>query len=353
LDEGRKTSEKPWFLYLSYHAPHFPLHAPEDDIAKYADKYTIGWDKIREDRLIKMKRLGIIPESMSLSPLSKYWDWNEEEANTNPAWNDVASNRQKDLARRMAIYAAMIDIMDRNIGRLLLKLEKNNELENTMIIFLSDNGACAEWDPYGFDIKSGPDNKLHEEHQIEQMGGPGTYHSVGSGWANASNTPLRLYKHYNHEGGISSPLIVQWPNGIKRSGTIDHRKSHLIDLLPTLLDVAGIPYPEQFDGHKTIPIEGKSILPLLKGETMEDRTLYFEHEKNRAVISEGWKLSAVRGQSWELYDHAQDRNELFNLAEKHPDIVAKLDSLWQNWADKNFVTPHPKDFGVPYLGSVE
>ena len=352
LNEARKTPDKPWFLYLAHNAPHFPLHAPKEDIARYADKYEVGWDEIRRQRFVRMKQLGIILEQSQLSPRSRYWDWGEEETGTNPAWEDVPNDRQKDLARRMAIYAAMVDVMDRNIGRLINDLSNNNELENTLIIFISDNGACAEWDPYGFDIRTGPRNILHQGEQIDTMGGPGTYHSVGSGWANASNTPFRLYKHFNHEGGISGPCIVHWPAGLKHHGTINHNPSHLIDLMPTVLEAAGATYPNEFNGQKTAPLAGKSILPLLRGKSLEQRTFYFEHEGNRAVTDGRWKLTALKGQDWELYDIENDRTELNNLVVKYPDIVARLDHAWNKWAEENFVTPLPKNLRAPYLKPV-
>ena len=352
LNEARKTPDKPWFLYLAHNAPHFPLHAPKEDIARYADKYEVGWDEIRQQRYTRMKKLGIIPKQSQLSPRSRYWDWGEEETGTNPAWEDVPNDRQKDLARRMAIYAAMVDVMDRNIGGLINDLSNNNELENTLIIFISDNGACAEWDPYGFDIRTGPRNILHRGEQIDTMGGPGTYHSVGSGWANASNTPFRLYKHFNHEGGISGPCIVHWPAGLKRRGTINHNPSHLIDLMPTLLEAADATYPKEFNGQKTAPLAGKSILPLLRGKSTEHRTFYFEHEGNRAVTDGRWKLTALKGQDGELYDIENDRTELDDLAAKHPEIVARLDRAWNTWAEENFVTPLPKNLRAPYLKPV-
>jgi arylsulfatase len=353
LTEARKTPDQPWFLYLAHNAPHFPLHAPMKNIAKYAQRYEAGWDDIRQRRYDKMRQLGIIPEETPLSPRSRYWDWGEEETGTNPAWQDVSPDRQKDLVRRMAIYAAMVDIMDRNIGRVVTDLSDNNELENTLIIFISDNGACAEWDPYGFDVKSSPFNILHRDAEIDTMGSPGTYHSVGSGWANVSNTPWRLYKHYNHEGGISSPFIVQWPDGLKRRGTIDHRPGHLIDLMPTLLEVAGAKYPGAFHGQNTAPLAGKSILPLLQGDSVEARTFYFEHEGNRAVTDGRWKLSALKGQDWELYDLESDRTELVNLTTRYPEVVARLDSAWSIWAENNFVTPLPEDLGAAYLKPVK
>ena len=349
LQEARETPDKPWFLYVAYNSPHFPLQAPKSDIEKYAETYKIGWDEIRHERIEKMKQIGILPEETVLTPRSEYWAWAESEPGVNPAWTDVPEERQMDLARRMAIFAAMVDIMDQNIGRLISELEKENEMENTLIIFLSDNGACAEWDPNGFDIRTGPNNILHKGEQIDEMGGPGTYLSFGSGWANASNTPWRLYKHYNHEGGISSPFIVHWPAGIKQSNITDNHPAHLIDLMPTILDAAGTNYPEEFNGQKTIPLPGISILPLLNGESAKDRILYFEHEGNRAVDDGKWKLSALRGKDWELYDMENDRTELNDLADKFPSIVNRLDSLWNIWAQDNYVTPLPTNYRMPYL----
>lgn len=348
LAESRNTSN-PWFLYLAYNAPHFPLQAPKEDIDKYIESYLVGWDQIRNQRLQKQKELGIVPIETSLSPRSWYWDWGGMESGTNPAWQEVPEDRQRDLVRRMAIYAAMVNIMDRNVGRIISDLTANDQLENTIIIFISDNGACAEWDPFGFDIKSSPNNILHRGTALENMGSPGTYHSVGSGWANASNTPWRLYKHYNHEGGISSPFIIHWPDGLNRNGMIEHKPAHIIDLMPTILEAANASYPNQFRGNSTAPLAGESLLRLLRGEVTEERSFYFEHEGNRAVISESWKLTALRGKEWELYDIEVDRTEQHDLTAQHPELVAKLDKQWMEWAERNYVIPFPGDYKVSYL----
>jgi arylsulfatase len=349
LEEARSTPDKSWFLYLAYNAPHFPLQAPRETIEKYAETYQVGWDTIRQQRFHRMKELGVIPEATVLTPRSEYWDWAETEAQVIPAWNDVPQDRKPDLAKRMAIFAAMIDVMDQNIGRLIADLEVKNELENTLIIFLSDNGACAEWDPYGFDIKSSPDNILYQGKEIQKMGSAESYHSVGSGWANASNTPWRLYKHFNHEGGISSPFIAHWPSGLKPGGVINTNKGHLVDLMPTLLEAAGVSYPSSYKDKKTITLPGRSILPVLNGSSSEERVLYFEHEGNRAVLEGKWKLVALRGGEWELYDLENDRTELNNLSKEHPKIVGRLNDLWIEWAKENYVTPLPEDYRVPYL----
>lgn len=343
LNEARKTPEKPWFVYLAYHAPHFPLHARPDDIQKYADTYHVGWDRMRTQRLDRMKKLGIVPEHTRLTPRSRYWDYGEKNTSVNPAWDSLPEDRREDLTRRMAIYAAMIDRIDQNVGRVLADLRTTKELDNTLVVFLSDNGACAEWDPHGFDISSSPHNILHSDKELDHMGRPGTYSSVGSGWANASNTPWRLYKHYTHEGGIASPCIIHWPSAMKRRGEIDHRPTHIIDLMPTVNEIAAATYPS------SIKLPGASLVPMLNGESTDTRTLYFEHESNRAILEGRWKLVALKQQPWELYNVDQDRTELNDLAAGHPRIVKRMASKWDAWAKDNFVTPLPRDYGVKYL----
>ncbi len=343
LTSARETPDKPWFLYLAYHAPHFPLQAREEDIAKYQEAYHVGWDVIRERRLKRMKELAIVPQSTPLTPRSRYWNYGETKTGVNPAWDSLPQDRRVDLARRMAIYAAMIDRVDQNIGRLIADLKRTQELENTLIVFLSDNGACAEWDPFGFDLKSSNFNILHKGKTLQTMGSEGEYHSIGSGWANASNTPWRLHKHYNHEGGINSPCIIHWPDGKIRSGTVDAQPAHIIDLMPTIAEVAGAKY------HGTIPLPGQSLVPLMQSGKQQPRTLYFEHEGNRAVHAGDWKLVALREEPWELYRQPSDRVELKNLADQKPELVKKLAAQWDAWAKENFVTPLPKDYGVNYL----
>lgn len=208
-----KAVPKPWFLYLAYNAPHFPLHAPKNLIDKYQKVYKQGWDVIRERRFERMKTLGLVDPRWKMSPRSvvgpnRVSTPNGWDVKQNPAWNSVPADRRTDLVRRMAIFAAMVDQMDRNIGRVIEDLRAKGELDNTLTLFCSDNGACAEWDPWGFDVRSGPDNVLHTGETLNEMGQPGTYHSYGSAWANTGNTPWRLYKHYTHEGGISTPCIA-------------------------------------------------------------------------------------------------------------------------------------------------
>jgi arylsulfatase len=341
-----RKAGKPYFLYLAYNAPHFPLHARPEEIARYADVYTAGWDAVRERRHQRQKELGLVDPRWPLpprsvippNPVSTKHGWADK---PNPAWSELPPDRQADLARRMAVFAAMVDRMDQGIGRVVADLEKNGELEKTLIFFLSDNGACAEWDPHGFDVLANVnaanlgttrgDNLLHAGAELERMGGPGTYHSTGSGWANASNTPMRLYKHYSHEGGINTPFIAHWPAGLPRKGAIVREPGHVIDLLPTCLDAAGAAYPKRDGGPALLPPEGRSYLPVLRGGAAEPRTLCFEHEGSRAVLQGLWKLVALRGKPWELYDLEADGTEMSDRAGQQPARVKELEATWEAW----------------------
>ena len=349
IDLARETPDQPWFLYLAYNAPHFPLHAPKELVEKYVGMYEKGWDVLRVERLERMKTLGLLDEGTELTPRSPWWNYGETAVGMNPAWDSLPEGRRRDLARRMAIFAAMVDRMDHGIGRIVANLEDNQELDNTLVLFLSDNGACAEWDPNGFDARSSNNNVLHTGEKLGGMGGPDSYHSVGSGWANLSNTPWRFYKHFNHEGGISTPMIVHWPAGLSDSGAILSAPGHIVDLAPTLLDAADADYPPIFNGRETIPLPGQSLLPLLTGSATEERTLFFEHEGHRAVRQGRYKLVARRGRDWELYDIDEDRTELNDLASRQPDRVARMAEAWETWAAENYVTPLPDDYRVDYV----
>ena len=345
LNAARKK-QQPWFLYLAYNAPHFPLHAPKHVIDKYVPVYEQGWDVIRTQRFERLKSVGIADRDWRLTPRSSiprntFSDETGWTGKENPAWKDVPADRQKDLARRMAIFAAMVEEMDRNVGRVVEDLRKKNELDNTLILFLSDNGACAEWDPWGFDTRSGPQNTLHRGADLEKMGQPGTYHSYGSGWANASNTPFRLYKHYSHEGGISTPMIAHWPAGIRRRNELERQPCHLIDIMPTLLIAAGAHYPLDYKG-KTVPLpEGVSLTGVFDGRSTADRgPLFFEHEGNRAVRENQWKLVAVHPYGpWELYDLFEDPMEMNDVAAKHPQRVQQMSEQWVEWAERTGALP--------------
>jgi arylsulfatase A-like enzyme len=349
LNEARTTPQQPWFLYLAYHAPHFPLHAPPEDIAKYQNRYTAGWDVLRQQRLEKMKRQKIVPGGTKLSPRSAFTNYGETQTADNPAWDSLPQERRADLARRMAIYAAMIDRMDRNIGRVVADLRAKGELANTLVVFLSDNGACAEWDPFGFDGRSSGNNVLHRGDELAGMGAAGTYHSVGSAWANTSNTPWRLYKHYSHEGGISTPAIMHWPAGFTRSSVIENSPAHLIDLMPTFVEAAGATYPQRLGTRDILPMAGASLLPVMRGKALPARVLYFEHEGHRAVRDGRYKLTALRGEPWKLYDMERDRTEMDDLSAKQPERVEAMSKKWDTWATENQVTPLPTNYRVDYF----
>ena len=343
LNLAKKTPDKPWFLYLAYNAPHFPLHAPPEEIAKYKDRYHGGWDQLRSQRLARMKELEIVPEHTKLSKRSHWRNYGETKIGVNPAWDTLPEDRRLDLARRMAIYAAMIDRLDQQFGRIIKHLKHTGEYEDTLIVFTSDNGACFEWDPFGFDIVSSNQNILHKGPMLDEMGKAGTFHSVGSGWANSSNTPWRLYKHFNHEGGIASPGIVHWPTGLKaKPGSVNHNPAHIIDLLPTAIAVSGAKY----DGNLSLP--GTDLIEQLHNGS-ERRMLFFEHQGNRAVRSGKWKLVALDDQPWELYDFSVDRIEMNDLASKYPKRVKRMAAAWDKWGAANQVTPLPRDLGVKYL----
>ena len=340
--EASKSVEKPFFLYVAYNAPHFPLQAPAKEIRKGIATYRKGWDKIRASRIQKMKDLGLVSQRTVLSKRghvtavpnrnadSPYYDRDI------PAWDGLSAERQEDLATRMATYAAMVRIMDGNVGRIVDCLEKQGCKDNTLIVFLSDNGACAEWDPYGFDNNPYPANRLYRGEEVEQMGGPRTFHSYGTGWANACNTPFRLYKHYNHEGGISSPTIVAWPRGISRQGDVNRTPTHVVDLAPTFLQLARAEYPN--DSPRLASLAGRSLLSVWQGKPQKTRALFFEHEGNRAVRRGNWKLVWINYlKHWELYDIDKDRTESHDRADEFPEIVSELEQLWLSWASKNFV----------------
>jgi len=359
--------EKPFLLYLAYQAPHFPLQAPKEEIDPYVPIYEQGWDKIREQRLARMKQLGLVTGDTALTPRSRIphpeaskRHGSMTEDGLNPPWDSLPAARRADLARRMATYAAMVSHMDTQIGRFISDLRGAHALDNTMIFFLSDNGACAEWDPYGFDITA-PDpaktrpgvglnlgtqagaNVLHEGERLDQMGGPGTFMSYGSGWANACNTPWRLYKHYNHEGGISTPFIVHWPAGITAKGEFRAQPGHLIDIMATVAAVGGAKYPAEFQGKAILPMEGKSLAPAFTDQLIErDAPFFWEHEGNAAIRDGDWKLVRLgRNGQWELYDLKTDRTELHDCATAHADKVRELAAKWEAWAVRTQVTPYP------------
>lgn len=341
-----KSEGKPLFLYLAYNAAHFPLHAPKERIDKYMDTYIKGWDVVRDERWKKICSLGLMQGNPELSPrgfVPKSM-FMERQNYDLPAWDFLTKEQQLDLARRMSIFAAMVDIMDENIGRVINTLKENGDLDNTFIIFMSDNGACAEWHEFGFDGKSGMAYHTHTGKELDGMGQPGTYHHYGTGWANVGCTPFTLYKHYAHEGGISTPCIICYGNKIVNPGRIDHQPAQFCDIMSTCAELAGTEYPKQYQGRDIVPTPGVSILPVLKEEKLPFRYIFAEHEGNRMVRAGKWKLVSAncRCDEWELYDIEKDRTEQHNLAADYPEKVKELEKIYFDWADKNDVLYFPK-----------
>jgi arylsulfatase len=276
----------------------------------------------------------------------------------NPAWDTLNEERRADLARRMATFAGMVSGMDRNIGRLIDDLKRNGELGNTLILILSDNGACAEWEPYGFDLNKPANvtpgaginmgtpnspNIMHRGVELSAMGGAESLFSYGSAWAGLSNTPWRLYKHYSHEGGISSPLIAHWPAAIKGRGQWRNQAGHVIDVMATLVDVTGANYPRMRAGVQVLPMEGISLRPTFTNQPLNRKApLFFEHDGSRAVRDGNWKLVSTRAGDWELYDIEADRTELNNLVKRRPEKARELAARWEEWAKRTHVLPRPE-----------
>jgi arylsulfatase len=319
IDEGR-AAKKPVFLYLAYNAPHFPLQAPADEIARFRGKYMIGWDKLREQRNAKQKKLGLLNPAWELSPRPddvKAWD----------ALNDKQKDRFDEI---MSIYAACVAHIDTSVGKLVEALKERGMFDNTVIFFMSDNGGNAE---------SGPHGKLEGEHP------GGAYSTVycGKSWATLENTPFRRYKHFNHEGGVSSPFIAHWPAGFSAHGEFRQQPAHLIDIMATCVDLSGAQYPTEFNGHSILPMEGRSLAPMFENKPVQRDALYWEHEGNAAVRVGDWKLvrAGYRG-AWELYDMKADRTEMHDLSSEHADIAKDLLAKWEAWTERTHVKPFPK-----------
>ncbi len=354
---------KPFFFYVAYYAAHWPLHAPEEAIARYDGVYDSGWDSLRAERFKRQQDLGVVTPNHRLSGRPE----------SIPAWEDETMKEWQ--ARRMETYAAMIDVMDQGIGRIIAALEEKGELDNTIILYMQDNGGCAE--PVLTNRMAQP---LTDEQMVLQpypqdqvltvrkpeytrdgrfirsgrgvMPGPAdTWVAYGEEWANASNTPFRLYKSFVHEGGIATPLIVHWPDGIAKKGLLVDEPGHLIDIMPTCLALAGVSFPEEFNGTGSFTPEGLSLLPALAGKKLSREFLFWEHEGNRAIRMGNWKLVSRLNtpmqftpedeNSWELYDLEKDPSETEDLAAKHPERVKKMAAKWEEEAVRLKAKPWP------------
>jgi arylsulfatase A-like enzyme len=353
-DHAKDNVKDPFFLYVAYTAAHWPMHALPEDIKKYAGKYDGGYEPIRKARFEKAVKLGLIDANQGLSPQAE--EWNKV---TNKKWE----------AACMEVYAAMVDRMDQGIGKLVAQLKRNGQFENTLILFLQDNGGCAElqgrtptkdhpnierpekpafpaMSPEQFQINAVVPMQTRDGFPVRMgtkvmPGGPDTYIAYGRGWANVSNTPFREYKHWVHEGGISTPLIAHWPKGIAASGELRKQPGHLIDIAATCLDLSGAEYPKMVGNVAITPLEGKSLLPAFAGKSIDRDALFWEHEGNRAVRIGDWKLVGKHAMPWELYDLTKDRIEANDLAAKLPERVKEMRAKYESWANRANVATWP------------
>ncbi len=335
-------TDKPFFLYVAYTAAHWPMHALPEDIEKQKGRYDVGYESVRQARILKSKQLGLVAADAEAAP-------------TVGDWTNVKNKEWE--ARCMEVYAAMIERMDQGVGRLVATLEKTGQLDNTLLFFLQDNGGCQEeigrqatppplnaktFEPLAKDAirldvipKQTRDGRPMKQGEGVMPGPDGTYIAYGKSWANVSNTPFREYKHFVHEGGISTPLIAHWPAGIHRHGQLEKQPGHLIDLMATCVDAAQATYP----ALPIKPMEGRSLIPAFDGKTIDREALYWEHEGNRAIRKGPWKLVSKENQPWELYNIDTDRAEQHDLSTQQPDRTKTLGAQWDAWAARANVLP--------------
>ena len=331
-DHASNHTGKPFFQYIAYIAPHFPLHALPEDIAKYRDDYLGGWETMREARYVRQKQMGLVHCELSklerdLGPPYAFPEAIEKlglgEVNRPIAWSELTDEQRRFQATKMAIHAAMIDRMDREIGRVIHQLKAMGAYDNTLIFFASDNGASAE-----IMVRNGghdPD---------APPGSAESYLCLGPGFSSACNTPFRRHKTWVHEGGISTPLIAHWPQGIQSKNELRHTPGHMIDIAPTILELVGFEKPKEWNGTPIPAAPGRSLVPVFaKDEPITREYLWWLHEGHRAVRVGDWKLVAAKGEPWELYDLKVDRSEQNNLAVRMPDKVKELEQVWQNQTD--------------------
>ena len=334
--EEATDGEDPFFMYVAYTAPHWPLHALEEDIARYEGKYRTGWDALRTGRHEELKGMGILDEKWEISPRDP----------DSPPWDEAADHDWEDI--RMAVYSAQIDRLDQGVGKIVSALRRAGADSNTIIMFLSDNGGCAEFlaeessQPQPSRYRGpNPDGTPLVLGNIRELrpGGAQTFMSYDLPWANASNTPFRRFKRWTHEGGISTPFILSWPDRISEPGIV-HSPTHLIDIMPTCLQVAGASHPTEREGQQTLPLEGESFLSAIgRGEWSREQPIFWEHEGSRAIRQGQWKLVSAIGGPWELYDMETDRTELNDLHKRNRTKAHELERLYEEWADRCGVLP--------------
>jgi len=332
IDEAR-AEKKPFFLYIAQGAAHFPLRAPREIIDKYLPTYRAGWDKLRQERYRRQIEMGLVDAGWPLAP---------RPADV-PSWESRPADRQDRFVQMMATYAAMIDRIDHAMGTLVTGLKERGVYENTLILFLHDNGGNAEGGPPGITDGEGP------------IGGPQSRVFLGMNWATLNNTPFARYKHFTHEGGIATPLIAHWPAGIKgvagagagageraNGGRMFQEPGHLVDLMATCVDLAVATYPREYKGNAILPMEGVSLKPAFSGQQLgRKQPIFWEHEGNKAVREGKWKLVQRHKQPWQLFDMEADRTEQRDLIKEQPELARKMESQWNAWAERAYVDPWP------------
>lgn len=328
IDEAKKKN-KPFILYLAHNAPHYPLQAPEEDIAKFRGKYMKGWEVLRKERYERQIKMGLMDSTFSLPDINPLI----------PKWSSLSHEEQIKQDDLMAVYAAVVSRMDKSVGDLIAGLKERGEYENTVIMFLSDNGGNAE---------GGVNGRYIGEHP----GAINSHLSVSQGWAELNNTPFWLYKHHTSEGGIATPLIISWPKGMEKGlkGKILPYRGHVIDIMPTCIDIANGLYPKEYKGNKIQPMEGTSLFPLALGEPFKPTNpIYWEHEGNRAMIDKDWKIVSNVNEPWQLYNLKTDRTETKNLAKEESEILQSMVAQYEIWGKRMGVMPYnfpPKKWQV-------
>ncbi|MBO9202927.1 MULTISPECIES: arylsulfatase [Niastella] len=324
------AAKKPYFMYVAYTAPHWPVHARPEDIARYKGKYEMGWDELRKQRYSRMVKMGLIDTSNM--PLL-------DVMGSNGAWEKLSPAEKEKQATKMATHAAMVERLDMGVGEIIKTLEQTNTLQNTLILFLADNGASPEIPSApGYDrpsqTRDGRTLQYDKEVTPENIGSEISYTGIGSNWANALNTPFRFWKMESFEGGIHTPMIIHWPAGLKaKKGSLNPALGHVTDILPTLLAVNKFQYPAAYNGNTLSPLDGQSLLPIIQGKTQKGRKdIFFEHVRGKAYINGNWKLvMKTNGNEWELYDLSKDANEHTNVAATNADKLNEMKTAWENW----------------------
>ena len=351
INQAQQQPDRPFLLHVCYNVPHFPLEAPEKLIEKYLGRYRQGWDRLRREKFTRMKDLGVVGSDQKLPQLKGFANERlpgfgtiAKETDVLPSWESLSRQEQQELDFRRAIYAAQIDRFDQCVGRVVDHLKRHGILDNTLILFFSDNGCSGETGLFGMNW-----GKYTQANYRTWRKKGGWSISQGQCWAGYSNTPLRKYKKFVHEGGIASPFIAHWPAGIKQPGRI-HREQffHLIDIVPTLCDIASVSYPSEQNGKPVLPLEGISMLPYFNdphaGPELP-RVLYWQHENHAAIREGNWKLVTVNDrddQGWELYDLSRDRSETEDVSQEKVELVKRLKTKWRSWASRSNVLPFPE-----------